>query len=329
MRGFLLKGFVASGLALLGTSAWANINLVYLPANQTVAVGDTVNIDVFAVSDSMSNQGFAACDILAVWDNNFLNPISYTNAGAGYVWGNSGFLFPTLNGSLNDGNAEWSGECQLGGPFPTSTPVGLKLTTLRFTAITTTASTAVVMPTSLSGRTTRIFHQSIPNTNVLGSVSANAFVTIIPPATNITGTLYLQDTAFTAPFTRTIQGTVKQGTTTVGSFAVSGINASTYAFSSTVPGTYSGPAQLYFDGASFLKRRVDIVLNNGTMNVGQVNLVNGDVVDTNEVDLSDIDQTIAEYGTGGDLVADVDIDGEVTLTDIDIVIINYGIGGDL
>lgn len=308
----------------MGTLAWGNVNLVLSPPSQTVAAGDQVSIEVYAVSDSPFDQAFAALDVLVGWDPAFLNPITFSNAGAGYTWGNSGFLFPTLNGNLNDGNAEWSGERQLGGPFPLATPAGLKLTTFKFTAIAPTAGTLVSMPATLSGRNTRVFHPSIPNTNILGLLSPDVMVTITLPPTNISGNLYLQDTLFESSYTRAITGAVKQGTDTVGSFAVTGITTSTASFTVSVPGSVTGPATLELDGSSFLKRKVAIVLNNGALNVGTINLVNGDVDHSGEVDAIDVDQVIFEFGSFADTDADVNVTGEVDAADIDIVIANFG-----
>lgn len=327
MLGTSFRSVCSLYVAMVSSLASASVNLVFLPASQTVAVGEIVSIEVYAFSTG-SNQPFAATDVLVTWNSAFLNPISYTNAGAGYSWGNSGFLFPVLNTNLSDGNAEWSGERQLGGPFPTATPVGLKLTTLRMTAVSPTAGTPVSMPFALSGRNTRVFDPTIPNTNILGSVSSDALVTIVLPTTHVSGILHLQDTLFGSAFTRTISGTVKQGTVTVGSFSVAGINASSAAFLTSVSGSFTGPATLEFDGSSFLKRKLDIVLNNGTMNVGAVNLVNGDVDNSGEVDAIDIDQTVFEFGSLVNTDADVDVSGEVDALDIDIVIANFGSDDD-
>lgn len=310
------------------SAARANVNLDFRPDSQTVAVGDVVNIDVYAVSDSLVDQGFSAGDIVLNWDPAKLNPISYTNAGAGYSWGNSGFLFPTLNGSLSDGNAEWSFERQLFGAIPQATPAGLKLTTIKFTAVSPTTQTTVSMPASLSGRTTRVFDPFIPNTNILGTRDTGAFVTITLPTTYINGTIYLQDTIFGSPFTRNINAVVKQGLTTVGTFIVNSINTSSVAFSGSVSGAFTGPAVIEFDGSSFLKRKVNIVLNNGTMSIGNVNLVNGDVNDDGEVDAVDIDDVIAIFGNLTGVDQDVDVSGEVDAVDIDIVIQNFGAFND-
>jgi hypothetical protein len=159
----------------------ALIHLDFRPDVQTVQIGSIVSLDLYAVSDNSSNQGFSALDVIITWDPTILNPISFTNANAGYAWGNSGFLFPTLNGSLADGKAEWSAERQLFGPVPEATPQGLLVTTFRFTALqTTNVATVINMPATLEGRTTRVFHPTIPNTNILGNRDPGALVNVVP-----------------------------------------------------------------------------------------------------------------------------------------------------
>ncbi len=311
-------------LALGVTQARANVALEFRPSSQTVAIGDVVSIEVYAVSQTPGTIGFSAGDFIVTWDLNVLNPISYTNAGAGYAWGNSGFLFPTLNGALNDGDAEWSFERQLFGTVPQATPAGLKLTTLRFTAKAQSPGTLVNMPATLSGRTTRIFDPIIPNTNILKSLAPSVMVFVNLPSTNIEGTLILQDTLFSSSYTRDIIGTVKQGTSTIGSVSVLGINSPSANFSASVSGAYSGPAVIEFDGSSFLRKSVNVVLNNGTMTVGTVSLVNGDIDNSGEVDAADIDAVISAFGNTNDTVEDCDVSGEVDAADIDIVIANFG-----
>lgn len=51
-------GLMGAAIAGVLPSARANVNLDFRPDTQTVAVGDVVNIDVYAVSDSLVDQGF-------------------------------------------------------------------------------------------------------------------------------------------------------------------------------------------------------------------------------------------------------------------------------
>ncbi len=321
---YFAKQSLVSCLVIAGAMANANVNLDFRPDSQTVAVGDIVSVEVYAVSDSLANQGFSAGDLLVTWDTAYLNPISYTNAGAGYPWGNSGFIFPTLNGSLSDGSAEWSFERQLFGAIPQATPAGLKLTTLRFTAVAPTTQTTVSMPAAFGGRNTRIFDPFVPNTNIVGTRDSGAFVAITLPATNISGNIFLQDTLFGGPYTRDIQGLVKQGTTTVGSFSVLGMTSSTASFNASVSGSYTGSATIEFNGSSFLRRKLNITLNNGTMTLGTINIRNGDIDESGEVDAADIDAVIAVFGDLTDRNEDCDVSAEVDAADIDIVIANFG-----
>lgn len=168
--------------SLVSTSAHALVNLEYRPHTQTVHVGDTVSIDIYAVSDSGDNEPFAATDIIVTWDPSKLNPISCTQANSPYGWLDSGFLYPTLNGNLADGDAEWNGEGQLGDP-PVATPSGLLLTTIQFKALAPAAGGSTVnMPLTLQGRMTRVLDSVIPNHNILGTADPGATVTILPSA---------------------------------------------------------------------------------------------------------------------------------------------------
>lgn len=177
-----LPYLVVALLAPIGAQA---IILDFRPDQQTVAIGQTVNIEVYAVSSTGSNQGFSALDLVITWDPTVLGAISSVDSTSQYTWGASGFRFPTLNGNLADGNAEWSAERLLFGGIPQATPQGLRLTTLRFTALSATVTpTTVMMPASFGGRTTRVFDAVIPNTNILTGRDPGALITVVPePAT--------------------------------------------------------------------------------------------------------------------------------------------------
>ncbi len=140
----------------------------------------------------------------------------------------------------------------------------------------------------------------------------------------LSGTLNLNDTVFGGAYTRTITGTVKQGATTVGTITVSGINSSSTTFSGDIPASATGAATIEWDGSSFLLRKTNITLTGSNLAVGTVSMQNGDVDGSGEVDAADIDEVIANFGSGDDINSDVDVSGEVDAADIDIVIANFG-----
>ncbi len=140
----------------------------------------------------------------------------------------------------------------------------------------------------------------------------------------LSGTLNLNDTVFGGAYTRTITGTVKQGATTIGTITVNSINASSVAFSGDIPASATGAATIEWDGGSFLLRKTNITLTGSNLAVGTVSMQNGDVDNSGEVDAADIDEVIANFGSGADINSDVDVSGEVDAADIDIVIANFG-----
>lgn len=143
----------------------------------------------------------------------------------------------------------------------------------------------------------------------------------------LSGTLALGDSVGAFAMPRAINYTVMQGTNTVGSGTITASSSSSplnlSVFSST-----PGPAEVIFDGSSWLKRRVNVTLTGSPLSLGTVSMQNGDVDGSGEVDAADIDAVITDFGTqypgGPTPEADVDVSGEVDAADIDIVIANFG-----
>lgn len=181
MSRWVLLGFAALGLPLSASA----VVLDFRPNFTEVPIGGQVDIEVYAVSSTGQDTPFSALDIVVTWDTTYLGAITALDSTSQYSWGASGFRFPTLNGNLSDGNAEWSGERQLFSPAPVATAAGLRLTTFRFTALAPTPTTTTVnMPLAFGGRTTRVFDAFIPNTNILSSADPGAVVRVVPePAT--------------------------------------------------------------------------------------------------------------------------------------------------
>ena len=145
--------------------------------------------------------------------------------------------------------------------------------------------------------------------------------------TQLSGTLALGDSVSSFALPRSIGYTVVQGTSTIGSGTIPA-SASSSSFNLSIFTSATGPAEVIFDGSSWLKRRVTINLSGSPISLGTVALVNGDVDGSGEVDAVDIDAVIADFGSvypGGTTPdADVDVSGEVDAVDIDIVIANFG-----
>ena len=141
------------------------------------------------------------------------------------------------------------------------------------------------------------------------------------------GTLILSGSVTSFAMPRSIGYTVVQGTTTVGSGTIT-TTASSSAISMSVASSATGPAEVVFDGSSWLKRRVSVTLTGSSVSLGTVTMANGDVDGSAEVDAVDIDAVIADFGStypGGQTPeCDVDVSGEVDAVDIDLVIASFG-----
>lgn len=182
------------GVALLLTAppVHALVNLELRPLSQTVAVGSTVSLGLYAVDDGAPLQPatISAMDVVILWDPAFLNPISFTNAGNDYAWFQSGFLYPGgLNASLSDGDAVWTALAQFLNPA-LATPAGILVTTFQFQALALTPGTTVAIAASVPpggpGYETVVYWGGAPNTPNTGSLGS-AVVTIVPEPTAIAG----------------------------------------------------------------------------------------------------------------------------------------------
>ncbi|MBL8059547.1 MAG: hypothetical protein JNK63_02395 [Chthonomonas sp.] len=143
------------------------------------------------------------------------------------------------------------------------------------------------------------------------------------PTQTVSGTIQLADTVSTFAHNRTITYTVKQGTNTIASSSVLA-DSSSESMSFNIPAAITGNVQVTLDGSSFLKRVFNVNLTGSNQNFGTIVVQNGDVNNSAEVDAADIDDVIANFGSGGNIPTDPDVSGEVDAADIDIVIANFG-----
>ncbi len=149
------------------------------------------------------------------------------------------------------------------------------------------------------------------------------------------GKVTLQDVVAELAVDRTLTVSAYSGATLITSIPLPMSQAATtQSFTITLPATLpyalTNPIRFEVDGSSFLKRTI-----NGSVpvppsaaaiaiNLGTVNLQNGDVDGSGEVDAADIDEVIAAFGDVSSDDTDVDVSGEVDAADIDIVIANFG-----
>ncbi len=171
------------GLALAG-SAMAAVNLEFRPVTQTVNVGQTFGVGLYAVSSTSATESMSAVDVIFGWQPSFLQLLSNDNTGA-VPQLTSMFISPGAFG-LNeapipaDGDGIYTGLANFGNPVQV-TPAGVLLTTFRFTALAQTVLTPVDMLVSAGNPVgfTRALSGLTPNLNITGTLSG-ATVRIIP-----------------------------------------------------------------------------------------------------------------------------------------------------
>lgn len=184
---------VAAGLTFtLANSVDAAINLELRPLNSIVMVGQTVNVGLYAVSDSAVTQTLAATEAILGWNTGFVQLITADQTGA-TPWLTSGFLpdGSGLNTSILDGDALWIGLAPFSGPVNAS-PSGTLLSTFQFLALAPTPATPVTIP-ALGGTPTTstiVYDGEIPNLDVTGTLSG-ATITILVPTPGVLAVLGL------------------------------------------------------------------------------------------------------------------------------------------
>jgi len=190
-----IQMMAASALALSAAAvAFGLVNLELRPVQAQVNVGDVVEIGLYAVSDSGTNEVVRALQVILQWDPTCLTldegqPL--INNGP-YAWLMSGFYPDSgadgLNNTWADGNAYY----QAVGNFQSvayATPAGLLVTTFRFNAQRSTPATPVTIPPAMGLHTrSQVFGAGVGE-DVTGTLGSTA-ITIGSPGN--WGTLALE-----------------------------------------------------------------------------------------------------------------------------------------
>lgn len=166
-----------------GSATRANINLEWRPESQTVQVGDTVNIGLYAVSDDPNtNQSIGAMDVIIAWDPEQMQLLGIDCTGEpGWLY--SGFPDDPygLNETIppQDGDGIYTALAPLGNPVD-ATPEGTLVTTFQFEALSVTEATVLEILESAGSPPghTVVYSGDTPNTDVTGTLG-DAEVTIV------------------------------------------------------------------------------------------------------------------------------------------------------
>jgi hypothetical protein len=178
----LLGCLLALGLLAGTTDVRGAIHLEWRPGAQIVNLGSTVDVGLYAVSDSALDQSVSAADVILDWDPAYLALTGVLDNGP-YAWLSSSFPndagLDGLNNTWLDGDALYLAMAQLGTPAQAS-PAGLLVTTFQFTALDLTAGTLLSIPASEGSFTnTRVFDGVTPGLEVQGDLGT-ALITIVP-----------------------------------------------------------------------------------------------------------------------------------------------------
>ncbi|MCZ6652838.1 MAG: hypothetical protein O7D91_07410, partial [Planctomycetota bacterium] len=166
--------------------ALADINLEFRPPSQSVLIGDTVNIGLYAVSDDETDQLLAAAQVIISWDPSFLQLLGIDGTGAVPLLSSG---FPSNDPfNLNevvppqDGDGLHVALAPLGNPVPT-TPEGVLLTTFQFLALADTPQTPVDIMDSGGDPLgeTIVFDGTVPNLDVSGTLIGGVVEIIFEP----------------------------------------------------------------------------------------------------------------------------------------------------
>lgn len=146
-------------------------------------VGETVEIDLYAVADGGVDQPIAGLDVVMSWDGQRLELMGAIDNGP-YDWSASGFpddsILDGLNDTFLDGNALY----EASGPPPPSppalaTPQGLWVTTFQLRALTAGRAHFEILRDLGQFSETKVLDGETLGLDILGSVGPEAAVDII------------------------------------------------------------------------------------------------------------------------------------------------------
>jgi len=169
--------------ALIGSASGA-IDLEFRAVQPVYNVGDTVEIGLYAVSDSGAAQSLSATEVIFGWDTAYLGLLGLDGTGgaglsvADFMTAGSGGI--NESNPPSDGDGLFFGFATLGVPV-NATPGGTLLTTFQFQALAETSSTPIdVLATGGAPvRSTVVYDGVVPNTVVTGQLFGDT-VTIVP-----------------------------------------------------------------------------------------------------------------------------------------------------
>ncbi|MFQ5461271.1 MAG: hypothetical protein ACE5E5_01455 [Phycisphaerae bacterium] len=165
------------GFVLPATSRGA-INLELRPRGVSFVVGDTIDVDLYAVSDDPNaDQSLSGVQIIVQWNADDLQLLGHGGPASG-DWILAGFFDDSqidgLNDSLDDGDAYYQAAAAIPGPL-WATPEGLLITTLSFHALAATENAQIHIPAQLGQFTESAVFGPVPGVTVTGTLGTVGF----------------------------------------------------------------------------------------------------------------------------------------------------------
>lgn len=169
----------ATLIAVAVSTAGAAINLELRPGDQSVSIGDTVEVGLYVVSDDGANQLTAAMQVILSWNPDHLQLLGNHSDGAVALLTS---VFPAgdpygLNEVVppQDGDGLFIAFAPLANPVA-ATPEGTLITTFEFLAMAPAWGTPVDMPDTGGAPpvSTIVFDGTVPNLDVTGTITGAA-----------------------------------------------------------------------------------------------------------------------------------------------------------
>jgi len=170
--------------AVSARAAGGVVNVELRPASQSVNVGDTVEIGLFAVSADGPDQPVGFFGAVITWDAAALALIDHVDTGT-FAWSSSSFPSDPagVNNAFVDGDAYYQATVWPDGPYAMASAAGSLITTLRFTAFSSsTASTSVRVIPCVGATCTRVLNKhpfDAGVTDVTGAIGPAVEVTVL------------------------------------------------------------------------------------------------------------------------------------------------------
>ncbi len=173
-----MRIYVSTLVFALAAVSQAAVDLEWRVENQTIEMGDTVRIGLYAVADNDGeDEPFSSMEAVLLWNHEYLSLLGLDNNGQ-YDWLYSGFPndsgLDNLNETFADGNAyynAWNNFSEL----PNATPEGMLVTTFEFLALACTDATVLELAAEYGlYSVTAVYDDEIAGLNIVGELGSTS-----------------------------------------------------------------------------------------------------------------------------------------------------------